>query len=71
MRRKTALQEANITHVLSVMPVLTDEDVFAPYTHMTLEIYDLEDENLLQHFTATNTFIQEGLSGESGVLVHW
>ncbi|KAI9793500.1 MAG: tyrosine protein phosphatase yvh1 [Peltula sp. TS41687] len=70
MRRKTALREANITHVLSVIPGSTDEDVFASYTHMTLDVYDLEDENLLQHFPAANTFINEGLSGNGGVFVH-
>lgn len=38
---------------------------------MVVEVDDVEDENLLEHFPATNQFIQEGLDGGGGVLVHW
>ena len=48
-----------------------DEDLFTPYKHMTVEVDDVEDENLLEHFPATNQFIQDGLDGEGGVFVHW
>jgi hypothetical protein len=47
------------------------EDVFEGYKHMMVDVDDVEDENLLQHFKATNAFIEEGEKGGGGVLVHW
>lgn len=38
---------------------------------MLVDVDDVEDENLLQHFKATNEFIEEGVAGGGGVLVHW
>jgi len=38
---------------------------------MLVEVDDVEDENLLEHLPATNRFIQQGLDGGGGVLVHW
>lgn len=43
----------------------------SPYKQLLVEVDDVEDENLLQYFTTTNAFIQEGLDGGGGVLVHW
>jgi len=37
---------------------------------MLVEVDDVEDENLLEHLPATNRFIQQGLDGGGGVLVH-
>lgn len=71
MRRKAALAEANITHVLSVVNPAATETVFAPYRHLALDVYDVEDEDLLRHFATTNRFIRDGLSGGGSVLVHW
>ena len=31
----------------------------------------MEDENIIEHFAGSNAFIQEGLDGGGGVLVHW
>lgn len=71
LRRREALQQANITHVLSVLRSPLDQDLFSPFQkHMVVEVDDVEDENLLEHFPATNKFIQEGLEGGGGVLVH-
>lgn len=70
LRRRQALQEANITHVLSVLRLPLDKELFKPFKHLLVEIDDVEDENLLQFFTTTNGFIQEGLDGGGGVLVH-
>jgi dual specificity phosphatase 12 len=47
------------------------DDVFQGYKHMLVDVDDVEDENLLQHFKATNAFIEDGLGGGGGVLVHW
>lgn len=72
LRRREALHQANITHVLSVLRSPLDQDLFSPFQkHMVVEVDDVEDENLLEHFSATNKFIQEGLEGGGGVLVHW
>lgn len=71
LRRREALQTANITHVLSVLRTPLDNDLFMPFKHMVVEVDDVEDENLLQYFPATNAFIQQGLDSGGGVLVHW
>ncbi|KAI8934005.1 hypothetical protein NX059_008775 [Plenodomus lindquistii] len=70
LRRREALQQANITHVLSVLRTPLDQDLFRPFKHMVVEVDDVDDENLLEHFPATNRFIQEGLDAGGGVLVH-
>ncbi|KAI9843900.1 MAG: tyrosine protein phosphatase yvh1 [Sclerophora amabilis] len=70
MRRGDALKEANITHVLSVLRMSPNERLFGPYQHMCIEVDDVEDENLLQHFATSNAFIQDGLDRQGGVLVH-
>ncbi|MCJ1368145.1 tyrosine protein phosphatase yvh1 [Acarospora aff. strigata] len=70
LRRKEALEQANITHVLSVLRLPLDEELFAKYKHHVVEVDDVDDENLLEHFAATNAFIQDGLDGGGGVLVH-
>ena len=71
LRRRDALEHANITHVLSVLRTPLDPDLFAPFEHMVVEVDDVEDENLLEHFPATNRFSREGLDAGGGVLVHW
>ncbi|KAF2269289.1 dual specificity protein phosphatase 12, partial [Lojkania enalia] len=70
LRRREALQNANITHVLSVLRLPLDRELFLPFKHMVVEVDDVEDENLLEHFPATNKFIQDGLDSGGGVLVH-
>lgn len=69
LRRREALQQAKITHVLSVLRTPLDQGLFSPFKHHVVEVDDVEDENLLEHFPATNRFIQEGLDGGGGVLV--
>ncbi|KZF21524.1 dual specificity protein phosphatase 12 [Xylona heveae TC161] len=70
LRRREALKEANITHVVSVLRMPLEEALFQPYKHHVVEVDDIEDENLLEHFEATNKFIQDGLDAGGGVLVH-
>ncbi|KAF2462529.1 dual specificity protein phosphatase 12 [Lindgomyces ingoldianus] len=70
LRRREALQQANITHILSVLRLPLDQRLFSPFKHLVVEIDDVEDENLLEHFPTTNKFIQDGLDGGGGVLVH-
>lgn len=78
-----ARTKAHITHVLSALrpPLPQDEhhhpdrvstsDPFQGLEHLFIEIDDLEEEDVIQHFPASNAFIQEGLDGGGGVLVHW
>jgi dual specificity phosphatase 12 len=70
LRRRAALQEANITHVLSVLHY-EGRELFAGFEQMTVAVDDVDDENLIEHFPTTNRFIREGLAGGGGVLVHW
>ena len=71
MRRYEALEAANITHVVSVLRLPLDPDLYANYKHLVVELDDLEDEDILQHFATANAFIREGLEAGGGVLVHW
>ena len=71
LKRYAALKKANITHVLSVLAGPVNPELLEPYTHLAIEVNDTEDENLLEHFPVSNAFIQEGLDGGGGVLVHW
>ena len=71
LRRYAALKKANITHVVSALRLPLDPDLFTSYEHLVVELDDLEDENVLEYFATSNAFIQEGLDGGGGVLVHW
>ncbi|PNS20047.1 Tyrosine-protein phosphatase yvh1 [Sphaceloma murrayae] len=70
LRRKAALKECNITHVLSVLRLPLDQELFAGYKHHVVEVDDVDDENLLQYLPGCITFIQDGLDSGGGVLVH-
>ncbi|KAL8982587.1 MAG: hypothetical protein Q9177_005227 [Variospora cf. flavescens] len=71
LKRKEALKNANITHVLSVLTLPLDEALFKGYERLVIDIDDLEDEDIIQHFPASNAFIKAGLESRGGVLVHW
>ena len=71
LRRKEALVKADITHVLSALSLPLDPHLFANYKHHVVEVDDVDDDNILEHFHASNAFIQQGLDGGRGVLVHW
>uniref|UniRef100_A0A093VM79 protein-tyrosine-phosphatase n=2 Tax=Talaromyces marneffei PM1 TaxID=1077442 RepID=A0A093VM79_TALMA len=60
LRNKAALQEANITHVVSVLR----------FQQLKIEVDDVDDEDLLQYFASANAFIQAGLDAGGGVLIH-
>ena len=71
MRRREALQKAGITHVISALCLPLDPDLYANYKHLVVEVYDMEDEDLLQHFATTNAFIRGALDAGGAVVVHW
>ncbi|KAL8769910.1 MAG: hypothetical protein Q9194_005306 [Teloschistes cf. exilis] len=70
LKRKGALKTANITHVLSVLTLPLDDALFEGYQHLAIDVDDVEDADIIQHFSVTNAFIREGLEGGGGVLVH-
>ena len=57
--------------MVSALRLPLDNDLFVDFKHHVVEIDDVDDENILEHFAASNAFIQEGLDGGGGVLVHW
>lgn len=71
LRNKAALQEANITHVVSVLRMRPDENLTEGFQQLKIEVDDVDDEDLLQYFASANAFIQAGLDAGGGVLVHW
>lgn len=48
-----------------------DDALFDSFQHHSIEVDDVDDENLLEHFPAAIKFIQSGLDAGGGVLVHW
>ena len=60
-----------MTHVVSVINLPLDGELFKPFLHLVIDAEDDEDENLLQHFAESNRFIEEGLGRGGGVFVHW
>ncbi|KAI9371544.1 protein-tyrosine phosphatase-like protein [Aspergillus egyptiacus] len=70
LKNKAALSRANITHVLSVLRLQPTDETFSAYQHRHIEVDDVEDENLLEHFPSAIEFIKSGLDAGGGVLVH-
>ncbi|RAL05800.1 dual specificity phosphatase YVH1 [Aspergillus ibericus CBS 121593] len=70
LKNKAALERANITHVVSVLRLRPDDTLFDSFQHHSIEVDDVDDENLLEHFPAAVKFIQSGLDAGGGVLVH-
>ncbi|EEA27882.1 hypothetical protein EYB25_001154 [Talaromyces marneffei] len=70
LRNKAALQEANITHVVSVLRMRPDENLTEGFQQLKIEVDDVDDEDLLQYFASANAFIQAGLDAGGGVLIH-
>jgi hypothetical protein len=48
-----------------------DESAFASFQHLAINVDDVADENLLEHFATANAFIQSGIDSGGSVLVHW
>ncbi|KAL8711633.1 MAG: hypothetical protein Q9220_004043 [cf. Caloplaca sp. 1 TL-2023] len=68
LKRKEALKQANITHVLSVLTLPLDDTLFDGYKHLAIDIDDDDDKDIIQHFPASNAFIQEGLDRGGGFM---
>lgn len=77
------MKEENITHVLSVISPDINSAFFGDssseetlshrvknFKHLRIDIDDVEDENIMQHFAKTNEFINDAVNNGSGCLVH-
>lgn len=71
LRRRTALKECNITHILSVLRFTPEKELIEEFVNHVIEVDDVDDENILQYLPETNKFIEDGLRSGGGVLVHW
>jgi len=60
----------NITQILAIINENVTSSDYSGYKHMHVDIFDTEDENILQYFPSTNAFIEEGIAAGGGVLVH-
>ncbi|KAF8545101.1 protein-tyrosine phosphatase-like protein [Trichophaea hybrida] len=70
LRGKSALQAAAITHVVSVLRLPLDKSLFEGFEHLVVEVDDVEDGNLIEHFAITNEFISNALNNDGAVLIH-
>ncbi|EMC97569.1 hypothetical protein BAUCODRAFT_33280 [Baudoinia panamericana UAMH 10762] len=70
VRRRVALEASGITHILSVLKLPLDQRLFEGFTHKVVEVDDVDDENLLEHFPACIRFIRDAVGSGGGVLVH-
>lgn len=77
MRRRDALEKTGITHIVSVLKYdFKDFQDWEKYKQLSIEVDDVDDENLLVEFEKTGKFIDDALSsdedGKKGaVLIHW
>lgn len=71
------MESTGITHIVSVLRYDFKEfEDWQKYEHLSIEVDDVEDENLLVEFEKSGSFIEkalkEGKNGKKGsVLVHW
>lgn len=65
LRRANLVREHNITHILSVIKYSLDfnQDMFRGIEHLSIDIDDMEDEDLLVYFPKMVRFIERGLYG--------
>ncbi|KAK6526953.1 tyrosine protein phosphatase yvh1 [Arthrobotrys megalospora] len=74
LRRTDQLEAANITHVVSVLRGRLDKTLIEQFAsagrHLHIEVDDDDDENLIEHFQASNDFIDKAIQGGGSVLVH-
>ncbi len=57
--------------MVSALNLPLDQDLVKGFEHHVVGVDDVEDENIVQYFPASNGFIGKGLEGGGGVLVHW
>ena len=78
VNRPRLIQEHRITHVLSVIKYALnqDDDTYRGLAHLSIDIDDMDDQDILVHLPGMVRFIDSGLRGAAGpeapgaVLVH-
>ncbi|OBT55169.1 hypothetical protein VE04_04475 [Pseudogymnoascus sp. 24MN13] len=71
LRRPQTLKDAGITHIVSALRFNYKETKgWENYTHCNVQIDDMDDENLIEHFPRVVLFIKDALAGGGGVLIH-
>ena len=67
VNRPRLIQEHKITHVLSVIKYAlnSDDDAYRDIAHFSLDIDDMDDQDILVHLPAMVRFIDRGLRGEA------
>lgn len=71
LKRYALLEEAKITHVVSIVSQNIEPELVKNYKHLAFNLDDVDYEDILQHFPKSNAFIKEALIGGGSVLVHW
>lgn len=65
------LDQARITHVLSVLEFdYCDYEEFSKYKRLLIHAEDNPQEDLLQHFRTTNSFLEAALACNGTVIIH-
>ncbi|KFY53016.1 hypothetical protein V496_07987 [Pseudogymnoascus sp. VKM F-4515 (FW-2607)] len=71
LRRPQTLKEAGVTHIVSALRFDYKETKgWENYTHCNVQIDDVDDENLIEHFPRVVQFIKDALAEGGGVLIH-
>ena len=69
--RPDLLEEAKITHILSVLEFdYCDYEEFGKYDRLLIQVEDHPRENILGHLSQCNDFLDRALAGGGNVLVH-
>jgi dual specificity phosphatase 12 len=71
LRAKSGLKTAAISHMVSVLRLPLDKTLFEGFEHLVIEVDDVEDENLIEHFPKANEFISSALKNDGAVFIHW
>ena len=77
LRRKSALAEVGITHIVSVLKYDFEQfEDCEKYGHLSVDVDDMEGDNLLAEFEGSGAFIEEALrkgkdDKKGKVLIHW
>ena len=65
------LKASNITHVVSVVTGSLQDVAGRGYERLQVDVDDMPEVDLMEHFATTNAFIEKGLHSGGGVLIHW
>ncbi|TGZ83872.1 dual specificity protein phosphatase 12 [Ascodesmis nigricans] len=70
LRSKIAMKENEITHIVTVLRQPLDHTLFEGYEHLVIEVDDVEEENLIEHFARSYSWIDEAVKKGGRVFIH-